>query len=96
MIFVWVNIGQKYLNGYILVKNEDIKLLSAGAVANVQLPYTTMKGTWKKAASLVAELNAIVPAPGLGPKEKMVKSKSGTTSHLISVNGVKYECDNTL
>jgi len=62
-------------------------------VANVQLPYTTMEGIWKKAASLVSELNATVPAPGLGPKETMVKSKSGTTPHLISVNGVKYECD---
>ena len=53
-----------------------------------------MEGIWKKATSLVSEVNAIAPAPGLGPKEKMVKSKSGSTPHLISVNGVKYECDN--
>jgi len=48
------------------------------------LPYTTVEGIWKKAASLVTEANAIIPAPGLGQKDKMVKSKSGSTPHLVS------------
>lgn len=63
------------------------------AIASTLLPYTTVEGIWKKAASLISEVNAIVPALGLGPREKMVKSKSGSTPHLISVNGFKYECD---
>jgi len=35
----------------------------------------------------------IVPAPGLGQRDKIVKSKSGCTPHLESVKGFKYECD---
>lgn len=66
---------------------------SLNAIASTLLPYTTVEGIWKKAASLVSKVNAIVPAAGLGPKEKMVKSKSGSIPHLISVNGFKYECD---
>ncbi len=39
----------------------------------------------------------MVPAPGFGSKDKMVKSKSGSTPHLItasiSLGEVQYRCD---
>ena len=74
-------------------EEQTISVSLNDAIASILLPYATVEGIWKKAASLVSDVNAIVPAPGLGPKEKMVKSKSGSTPHLISVNGFKYECD---
>ena len=46
---------------------------------------------------LVGEEKSIVPAPGFGPNDKMVKSKSGTTPHLVTVaksdKKVQYKCD---
>lgn len=42
---------------------------------------------------MLTERNAVVPAPGLGERDKIVKSKSGSTPHLVSVKGLKYECD---
>lgn len=57
------------------------------------LPYTTVEGIWKKASVLVKEANSVVPAPGFGPKDKMVKSKSGSSPHLVSVVGQHYKCD---
>ena len=62
---------------------QTLSVCLKDAVASTHLPYTTVEGIWKKATLLVSEVNAVVPAPGLGPKEKMVKSKSGSTPHLI-------------
>jgi len=43
---------------------------------------------------LVTESNAIVVAPGCGPKDKMVKSKSGSAPHLVKTTGnCDYICD---
>ena len=63
------------------------------AVANMRFPYTTVEGIWKKAVGLVSEDGAIVPAPGLGHKDRMVKSKSGSAPHLVKVSGSQYYCD---
>ena len=56
-----------------------------------------MEGIWNKASVLVKEANSVVPAPGFGPKDKMVKSKLGSTPHLVSMvtnsDGVQYKCD---
>jgi len=57
------------------------------------LPYTTVEGIWKKAASVVSEANTIVSAPGLGLKDKMVKSKSGSVPHMVKITGSQYRCD---
>jgi len=63
-------------------------------VDQIKLPYTTVEGVWKKAASLVAEANAIVPAPGFDAKDNMVKSKPGAAPHLVGVSTkYKYKCD---
>ena len=67
------------------------------AVIDTKLPFATVEGMWKKASMLVAETNFLVPAPGFSPQDKMVKSKSGCSPHLITVNasrvGVQYKCD---
>ena len=62
-------------------------------VADTRLPYTTVEAIWKKAIGLVSEDGAIVPAPGLGPKDRMVKSKSGSVPHSVKVSGSQYQCD---
>ena len=53
----------------------DLSVKLDDAVDKFKLPYTTVEGVWKKAAALVAETNAIVPAPGFDANDKMVKSK---------------------
>ena len=42
---------------------------------------------------MISEDGAIVPAPGLGHKNRMVKSKSGSVPHLVKVSGSQYQCD---
>ena len=39
---------------------------------------------------LVTENNAVVVAPGCGPRDRMVKSKSGSAPHLVKTSG---NCD---
>lgn len=64
------------------------------AVLGTQLPRPVAEGIWKKAAMLTKEKNAIVVAPGLGEKDRMVKSTSGGVPHLVTCVGVgEYECD---
>lgn len=53
----------------------------------MKLPFTTVEGIWKKAASLVAEANAIVPAPGFDAKDKRI------SPHLVRVSGHRYRRD---
>ena len=62
---------------------------------DIKLPFNTVEGIWNKANQLITEVDAIVPAPGCGKKDKMVKSKSGSTPHLVTVRdkGVNYKCD---
>jgi len=87
-----ITIG-RFANEKDATKEQTLSVSLQDAVTITALPYTAIEGIWKKAASLVTEVNSILPAPGLGPKEKMVKSKSGSTPHLVSINGLKYECD---
>ena len=68
-----------------------LSVLLDEAINKIKLPYTTIEGIWKKATSLTTETNAIVPAPGLDDKNRMVKSKSGSAPHLVKV---QYLCDN--
>ena len=69
------------------------------AVASTKLPYTTtdLEGICKKAGALVTEVHSVVPAPGFGLQDKMVKSKSGSTPHLVTVSmskkGGQYKYD---
>ena len=71
----------------------DLSVKLDDAVDKFKLPYTTVEGVWKKAAALVAETNAIVPAPGFDANDKMVKSKSGDAPHLVRAHEHKYKCD---
>ena len=62
--------------------------------ANTKVPHATAEGIWNKAAMLIREENAIVVAPGCGPKDKMIKSKSGTAPHLVTISdNFEYKCD---
>jgi len=72
---------------------SDLSLKLSDAVDQIKLPYTTVEGVWKKVASLVAEDNALVPAPGFDAKDNMVKSKPGAAPHLVGVSKYKYKCD---
>lgn len=64
------------------------------AIAATQLPKETAEGIWKKAAMLVTESNAITFAPGFGNGDRMVKSNSGSTPHLVTVSkDYQYKCD---
>jgi len=72
---------------------SDLSLKLSDAVDQIKLSSTTVEGVWKKAASLVVEVNAIVPAPGFDAKDKMVKSKSGAAPHSVRVSEYKYKCD---
>ena len=49
----------------------DLSLSLSDAIVQIKLPYTTVEGIWKNAASLVAEANAIVPAPGFDGKSNL-------------------------
>jgi len=46
---------------------------------------------------LVAETNSVVSAPGFSAKDKIVRSKSGSSPHLtlvsVSAKGVQYKCN---
>ena len=72
---------------------SDLSLKLSDAVDQIKLSSTTVEGVWKKAASLVVEVNAIVPAPGFDAKDKMIKSKSGAAPHSVRVSEYKYKCD---
>jgi hypothetical protein len=85
-----INIGRFNLEckSFLSVCLEDV-------VDQMTLPYSTFEGIWNKASVLVSEVNAVVPAPGCGPKDMMVKSTSGSAPHLVTTvdNGVTYKCD---
>ena len=75
-------------------KESQLSVSLEDAISYTTLPYTTVEGIWTKAGVLVKEVNAIVPAPGFGPKDKMVKSKSGAAPHIVSTaDGSHYKCD---
>ena len=65
------------------------------AVQSVKPPFTTIEDIWKKAGMLVEENNAVVSAPGFCKGEKMVKSKSGSVPHMVSIDhmSLQYKCD---
>ena len=73
-----ISIGNFNLN------SEGISMPYKEAFANTKVPEVTAEGIWTKASMLTSEENAIFLAPGCGPKDKMVKSKSETVPHLVS------------
>ena len=86
-----ITIGHYLREGTILsVPFQDV-------VHSSSIPQASTEGTWKKASTLIHEVNSIVNAPGLGEKDKMVKSSTGSTPHLVIVSatssGIQYKCD---
>jgi hypothetical protein len=94
-----ITIGRFHINDHDDddVQSGSISVTLDDGIANTRIPYTVAECIWKKAKSLISEVNAIVPAPGLGEKDKMVKSMSGTAPHLVvsraSSVGIQYNCD---
>ena len=74
--------------------SHSIISLPHKALADTCVPQPVAEGIWKKAEMLITESNAVVMAPGCGPKDRMVKSKSGSTPHLVKTSGnCDYKCD---
>ena len=85
---------QEIVYGNFKLNAQGISMSHEEAFANTKVPHATAEGIWNKATMLIAEENAIVVAPGCGPKDKMVKSKSGTVLHLVTAtNDLEYKCD---
>ena len=67
-------------------------------LAKIKVPFATSKGIWEKVEALLSEKeNALAHAPGFGPKHMMVKSRSGSSPHLVTTaacgTGIQYKCD---
>ena len=71
--------------------------VDTNSVAKVlNLPLTRIEGIWLKAAELPQKENAIVPAPGQSPKDRMVLSYSGKVPHMITLTKVGgFSCDSS-
>ena len=82
-----------------LLSNVQPPVKLQDGLANTRVPFATGKGIWEKAEALLSEKeNALVHAPGFGPKDMMVKSRSGSTPHLVTIiasgtTGIQYRCD---
>ena len=67
-------------------------------ISGCRIHEDTLKGTWQKASSLVADTTLIVPVPG-GPSSsynRMVASTSGDCPHLVTAAGKftgQFKCD---
>ena len=55
------------------------------ATVATRLPKETVEGIWTKAAMLKSDSNAVTFAPGCGKKDRMVKSMSKVSPHLVTV-----------
>ena len=89
-----LNIQESIGVGNFTLNSDGISMPYEEAFANTKVPHATVEGIWNKAAMLIREENAIVVTPGCGPKDKMIKSKSGTAPHLVTTSdNFEYKCD---
>ena len=59
-------------------------------------PTEVQEAIWNKASHLITEPNAVLPAPGCDSSSRMVKSTSGSWSHLVvRKKSGQYCCDST-
>ena len=66
------------------------------AAQNIKVPcYNHVRTFGKKLKHLLPVKHSVVPAPGFGEDEKMVKSHSGSAPHLVTIdqNTWQYKCD---
>ena len=84
-----ITVGQFRLAGV-----SNLSVMFEEALAITQLPKETAESIWRKVAMLITESNAITFAPRLGSRDRMVKSKSGSTPHLVTASkDAQYRCD---
>ena len=73
---------------------NSLSVLCEDATVATRLPKETIEGIWTKAAMLKSDSNAITFAPGCGKKDRMVKSMSKVSPHLVTVTkNSQYKCD---
>ena len=79
---------------FLLTRGAGLPISYEVAFAGTSVPEGVAEGIWNKATSLVSDTDAINSAPGCGPKDKMVKSKSGLAPHLVTnKKEYQYACD---
>ena len=72
---------QDITQGNYLVAREGLPISCEVAFTGTSVSEGVANG---KVALLVSDLDAISSAPGCGPKDKMVKSKSDLAPHLVT------------
>ena len=84
-----ITVGQFQLG-----QNNSLSVSYEDAIVATQLPKEVVEGVWAKAAMLTSESNAITFAPGCGNQDRMVKSTSQASPHLVTVSkNCQYKCD---
>lgn len=62
---------------------DSLSVSHEDALTVTQIPKVVAEGVWTKASMLITESNAITFAPGFGKRDRMVKSTSGPSPHLV-------------
>lgn len=84
-----ITVGQFQLG-----QNNSLSVSYEDAIVATRLPKEVVEGVWAKAAMLTSESNAITFAPGCGNQDRMVKSTSQASPHLVTVSkNCQYKCD---
>ena len=79
---------------FLLTRESELPFSYEVAFAGTSVPEGVADGIWNKATALVSDAEAITSAPGCGPKDKMVKSKTGVAPHLVTnKKESQYACD---
>ena len=79
---------------FLLTSGVGLPISYEVAFAGTSVPEGVADGIWNKAIALVSDADAITSAPGCGPKDKMVKSKTGLAPHLVTnKKESQYACD---
>ena len=71
-------------NFYSPENQEKLPILYEVAFAGTSVPEGVADGIWNKATAFVSDKETITSAPGCEPKDKMVKSKTGVATNLVT------------
>lgn len=105
---VWKHVGQVPLHVCQMKQNrafiitmtlpsdsfDSLSVSHEDALTVTRIPKVVAEGVWTKASMLITESNAITFAPGFGKRDRIVKSTSGPSPHLvIATKEFQYKCD---
>ena len=78
----------------LLTSGVGLPILYEVAFASISVPQGVADAIFKKVTALVSDADAITSLPRCGPKDKMVKSKTGLALHVVTnKKGSQYACD---